>query len=74
MTDKENALREEFLRRLARMVDLREKIMFRLHEHGRNFMNMSVYSSYVDCCRLGAREEADRIISGESRTSTCATR
>jgi hypothetical protein len=56
------AAREVFLARLRRLVRMECELGLRPSEKDRLIIERAVASTYWDCCRLGARHDARRIL------------
>ncbi|MBI3979481.1 MAG: hypothetical protein HY331_14965 [Chloroflexi bacterium] len=51
-----------FLRRMMRLVELRARSLPRLNESGTRLINRAIYSTYLDCHRLGVGKLARAIL------------
>jgi hypothetical protein len=55
-------LRQVFLARLRRLVAIECELGLHPSEDDRRFIEQALTSTYWDCCRLGARHDARRIL------------
>ncbi len=54
----EEALRDVYLQRLERLVQLRQRHYYDLNEQGLRLLDHSIFAAYCDCRDLGAEENA----------------
>ena len=52
------------MRRLKRLVTIRDKCSELLNTEGARLLNKAIYSTYCDCLNMGLGEEARSIIKG----------
>jgi hypothetical protein len=57
-------MNQALLERLSRMTLLREAHADNMNEAGQRFLRRCLWAAFDDCCQVGARREALRILEG----------